>query len=80
VEDGKFFLVTPVEKVGIRVEDAPFVAVDFEAAGQAEEQVISFTTNVGDMVIAGPEHEIRVLRDEAANHRLTCMSAPGSRR
>jgi hypothetical protein len=32
-EDDKFFLVTPVEKVGIRVEDAPFVAVDFEAAG-----------------------------------------------
>jgi hypothetical protein len=63
VEDGKFYLVTPVEKVGIRVEDAPFVAVDFEAAGQAEKQVISFTTNVGDTVIAGPEHEIRVLRD-----------------
>jgi hypothetical protein len=33
-EDDKFFLVTPVEKVGIRVEDAPFVAVDFEAAGE----------------------------------------------
>ena len=30
-EDGKYFLVTPVEKVGIRVQDAPFVAVDFEA-------------------------------------------------
>lgn len=64
-EDGKFFLVTPVEKVGIRVEDAPFVAVDFEAAGAGAERVISFTTNVGDVVVAGPEHSIRVVRDDA---------------
>ncbi len=63
-EDEKYFLVTPVEKVGIRVEDAPFVAVDFEAAGHGPEQVISFSTNVGDTVIAGPDHEIRVTRDE----------------
>jgi hypothetical protein len=62
-ENGKFFLVTPVEKVGIRVEDAPFVAVDFEAAGASRDQVISFTTNVGDVVVAGPEHRISVVRD-----------------
>jgi hypothetical protein len=63
-EDDRFFLVTPVEKVGIRVEDAPFVAVDFEAAGAGAAQVISFTTNVGDVVVAGPEHRIRVVRDD----------------
>jgi hypothetical protein len=63
-EADKFFLVTPVEKVGIRVEDAPFVAVDFEAAGEDRNQVISFTTNVGDVVVAGPDHEIRVTRDD----------------
>jgi hypothetical protein len=63
-EADKFFLVTPVEKVGIRVEDAPFVAVDFEAAGEDRDQVISFTTNVGDVVVAGPDHEIRVTRDD----------------
>lgn len=62
-EGEKFFLVTPVEKVGIRVEDAPFVAVDFEAAGEGPEQAISFTTNVGDVVLAGPGHPIRVTRD-----------------
>ncbi|MBF9028874.1 DUF1285 domain-containing protein [Rhodobacterales bacterium HKCCE3408] len=62
-EDGKYFLVTPVEKVGIRVEDAPFVAQDFEAAGEGEAQVITFTTNVGDTVIAGPDNPIRVVRD-----------------
>jgi hypothetical protein len=63
-EGEKYFLVTPVEKVGLRVEDAPFVAVDLEAAGEGRGQVVSFTTNVGDKVVAGPDHAIRVLRDE----------------
>jgi len=65
VEDGKHYLVTPVEKVGIRVQDAPFVAVDMEAAGTGRDQVITFTTNVEDVVIAGPENPIRVVRDES---------------
>ncbi len=65
LEDGKYFLVTPVEKVGIRVEDAPFVAVDIEAMGEGPGQSISFTTNVGDTVVAGQDHVIRVDRDEA---------------
>ncbi len=60
LEDGKYFLVTPVEKVGIRVVDAPFVAVDVSREGDD----LVFTTNVEDMVIAGPDHPIRVVRDE----------------
>ncbi|UWQ41135.1 DUF1285 domain-containing protein [Leisingera aquaemixtae] len=63
LEDGKYYLVTPVEKVGITVEDAPFVAVDFDAAGQGRAQVITFTTNIGDTAAAGPEHPVRVARD-----------------
>jgi hypothetical protein len=63
-EGDAYFLVTPVEKVGIRVEDAPFVAVDLEAAGEGRDQVVTFTTNVGDVVVAGEDHAIRVLRDE----------------
>jgi hypothetical protein len=63
-EDGKYFLVTPVEKVGIRVEDAPFVAQDFEAEGEGTSQIVTFTTNVGDRVVAGPDNAIRVERDE----------------
>lgn len=63
-EGDAYFLVTPVEKVGIRVEDAPFVAVDLEAAGEGRDQVIRFTTNVGDTVLAGPDNAIRVLRDK----------------
>lgn len=62
-EEGKFFLVTPVEKVGITVDDAPFVATDFEAAGDGEAQVLTFTTHVGDTAVAGPDHPIRVVRD-----------------
>lgn len=64
LEDGKYFLVTPVEKVGIRVEDAPFVAVDFEANGDGTAQTVTFTTNVGDSVMAGPDNAIRVIRNE----------------
>ncbi len=63
LEDGKYFLVTPVEKVGITVDDAPFVAVDFEVTGNGETQNLTFTTHVGDSVTAGPDHPIRVSRD-----------------
>ena len=54
-----YFLVTPVEKVGITVDDAPFVAVDFTRRADG----IEFVTNVGDRVVAGPDHPIRVVRD-----------------
>jgi len=63
LEEGKYFLVTPVEKVGITVDDAPFVAVDFEATGMGADQVLRFTTHVGDDVTAGASHPIRVERD-----------------
>lgn len=58
-----YFLVTPVEKIGITVDDAPFVAVDFEPAGDGAEQVLTFVTNVEDEAVAGPDHPIRVERD-----------------
>jgi hypothetical protein len=63
-EEGKYFLVTPVEKVGIRVEDAPFVAQDFEVEGEGPSQQVTFKTNVGDSVEADAEHAIRVVRDD----------------
>lgn len=55
-EGDRHYLVTPVEKIGIRVEDAPFIAVDADIAADA----ITFTTNVGDTVTAGPDDPIRV--------------------
>ncbi|KPQ07411.1 MAG: hypothetical protein HLUCCA12_06235 [Rhodobacteraceae bacterium HLUCCA12] len=62
-EGDRYFLVTPVEKVGITVDDAPFVAVDFTASGTGRDQVLTFETNVGDHAAAGSEHPIRVERD-----------------
>ncbi|WP_120503269.1 DUF1285 domain-containing protein [Sulfitobacter mediterraneus] len=62
-EEDKYYLVTPVEKVGITVEDAPFVAVDFEAEGSGTDQLLRFVTNLQDEALAGPEHPIRVVRD-----------------
>lgn len=58
-----YFLVTPVEKIGITVDDAPFVAVDFTATGEGADQVLTFVTNVDDEATAGPDHPIRVVRD-----------------
>lgn len=63
-KDGdKYVLVTPVEKVGITVEDAPFVAVDFEVEGSAPSQAITFVTNVADKVTASANTPIRVERN-----------------
>jgi len=62
-EDGKTYLVTPVEKVGITVDDAPFVAVDYRVEGSGRGRTITFVTNLGDEAAAGPEHPIRVVRD-----------------
>ncbi len=58
-EDGKTYLVTPVEKVGIRIVDAPFLAVEMNVSGEGEGRVVTFRTNVGDVVEAGPDHPLR---------------------
>ena len=58
-EDGRTYLVTPVEKVGIRVEDAPFLAVEMAVMGAGEAQALTFRTNVGDVAEAGPDHPLR---------------------
>lgn len=62
--DGRTYLVTPVEKVGIRVVDAPFVAVEMNVSGTGDAQIITFRTNVGDVVEAGPGNPLRFV-DEA---------------
>jgi hypothetical protein len=54
----RHLLVTPAEALDIAVDDAPFVAVDFETRGRDAEQQIAFSTNVGDIVVAGREHPI----------------------
>lgn len=59
-EGGRYFLVTPVEKVGIEVEDVPFVATRLEVMGQGEAQVLRFFTQVDDEIDVGGEHPLRV--------------------
>ena len=60
VEGGDHYLVTPAEKLKIRVDDAPFVATDMETDGEGRDRRILFTTNVGDVVLADAEHPIVV--------------------
>src|SRR3954447_25619035 len=59
-EDGKYYLVTPAEKCGIRVDDAPFVAVRMTTEGQDRSQVITFETNTDDTVVLNETHPLRV--------------------
>ncbi|MDI6027195.1 DUF1285 domain-containing protein [Corticibacterium sp. UT-5YL-CI-8] len=63
-EDGKTYLVTPVEKVGIRVVDAPFIAVEMDVSGSGHDQVITFRTNVGDVVEVGPDRPLRFVDED----------------
>lgn len=69
--DGSFWLETPVERGRIEVEDAPFVAVEVHWSGGLRDQVLSFRTNIDQMITAGPEHAIRVAHD-----LLTCEPTP----
>jgi hypothetical protein len=66
-EDGKFYLITPVEKVGIRVDDAPFVAVAMEVSGEGRGQVLSFRTNCEDSVTVDAEHPLRFAKEEGTD-------------
>ena len=58
-EGEKYFLVTPVEKVGITVDDVPFLAVEMNVARTGTGDVLNFRTNVDDWVACGPGHALR---------------------
>jgi len=64
-EDGKYFLVTPVEKVGIRVDDAPFMAVELRDLSTPQGRLMQFRTNVDDWVDCDAAHRLRFERGEA---------------
>lgn len=64
--DGQTYLVTPYEKVIVHVEDAPFLAIRVDRAGEAGPgQTLAFTTNLGDIALAGPDLPLRVETDPA---------------
>ena len=58
-ENAKYFLVTPVEKCGITVDDAPFLAVEMKIEEGAAGRILNFRTNVDDWVACGPDHVLR---------------------
>jgi uncharacterized protein len=58
-EDGKYFLVTPVEKVGIRVDDVPFLAVEMQKVSDERGRLLRFRTNVDDWVACDAAHRLR---------------------
>lgn len=62
-EGNNHFLVTPVEKLKLQVEDSPFVAVLLRVKDEGENQRLIFTTNLGDEVAAGPDHQLRICKD-----------------
>jgi hypothetical protein len=62
-DDDKYYLVTPVEKVRIQVEDCPFVALDMDVEGEGSQQRLTFTTNIGEKVVAGEEHLLSIQVD-----------------
>ena len=64
--DGSFWLVTPVERGTITVEDAPFIVTSMEVEGDGEEQQVRFRTNVEDDVVLGPDHPLQMRADPAA--------------
>ncbi|HEX8666858.1 MAG TPA: DUF1285 domain-containing protein [Allosphingosinicella sp.] len=66
--DGRFVLVTPVEKLDIEVEDAPFVAVELKSEGEGRERSLAFRLNTGDLVVAGPDHPLRFEAGEDGPH------------
>ena len=68
-EGNKHFLVTPVEKVGIRVDDAPFLAVEMQTEGEGRSRILRFRTNVDDWVMCDASHRLRF--EEAAEGGLT---------
>ena len=58
--DGGFVLVTPVEKLSIEVEDAPFIAVEMTSEGEERDRRLAFRLNTGDLVMADAEHRLSV--------------------
>ncbi len=62
-EGDDYFLITPVEKLRIQVDDAPFVAVEVQRLEEDSTSKLVFTTNVGSHVVAGDNHPLRVETD-----------------
>lgn len=61
--DGRTYLVTPAEKIDVRVADAPFLAVEMEVRGEGDAREILLRTNLDDIVSVGPDHPLRFVEE-----------------
>lgn len=59
-DDGEYYLLTPVEKWRIRVEDTPLLAHSLKVEGEGDAQIVTLTTNVGETLEIGSEHPLEV--------------------
>ena len=66
-EEGRYWLITPHEMGPIDVEDAPFMAVELFVAGQGRERIVSFRTNVDEIVSVDDHHPLRVAIDPSTH-------------
>ena len=64
-EGDTYYLVTPVEKLRIQVDDVPFIAVDMEACGTRRQQRIVFKTNMGEAVLLDEAHALTITQSGA---------------
>lgn len=70
--DGGYVLVTPVEKLDIDVEDAPFLAVEVKSEGEGRDRSLAFRLGTGDLVVAGPDHPLCMrMRDDGPRPYLS---------
>lgn len=73
--DGSYVLVTPVEKLSIEVDDAPFVAVEMKSEGEGRERRVAFRLNTGDIVLADADHPLRVIERADGPHPYVTVRA-----
>jgi hypothetical protein len=76
-EDGEYWLVTPVERGRILVDDAPFVAIEVVAEGQGHDQTLTFRTNVDDEVRLDESHPLRLDHDSASGADVPYVTVRG---
>ena len=75
--DGSYWLETPVERGRIEVEDTPWMAVEMDWSGDGSGQTLSFRTNVDQVVVAGPDHPIRVCTDRMTHEPVPYIHIRG---
>jgi len=75
--DGSFVLVTPVEKLSIEVEDAPFIAVEMTSEGAERDRRIAFRLNTGDLILADADHRLSRRNGRGAPPLSACARRAG---